>query len=127
MTRMWMVEPSVLCRQHLLGEHKELHQLVGAIRKGRWNVIEGHANLGQVETRSIIERHDELVLEMTRRGMNHKSPLPPFEASDFGEVDVLDSLLDLTDRCKRCRARYSISVVDKETADDYSNAEDSRT
>lgn len=23
--RMWMVDPTIMCRQHLLGEHYELH------------------------------------------------------------------------------------------------------
>lgn len=32
--RMWMVPPELMCRQHLLGEHVELHMFVGAINKG---------------------------------------------------------------------------------------------
>ena len=33
--RMWMVPPSKMCRQHLLGEHVEIHMLVGTMRKGK--------------------------------------------------------------------------------------------
>jgi len=103
MTRMWMVPPKLLCRQHLLGEHKELHQLVGTIRAGRLSVIKGHARLGQVQCRSIIKRHEELVAEMIKRGYNHASPLGDFEQLDLGEVDIEKNLADLRHRCERCR------------------------
>ena len=33
MTRMWMVPPVILCRQHLLGCHKEIHFLLGHLAK----------------------------------------------------------------------------------------------
>lgn len=33
--RMWMLPPQLLCRQHLLGEHKELHMLYGTLKRGR--------------------------------------------------------------------------------------------
>lgn len=109
MTRMWMVEPRILCRQHLLGEHKELHQLVGALLKGRMNVVEGHARLGQVECDSIYDRHEELVQEMKRREMNHNSPLPEFEELELGQVDRRASLEELIRRCPRCRSRYYVT------------------
>lgn len=106
MTRMWMLPPPILCRNHLLGEHKEIHQLVGAIRKGRWKVIKGHARLGQIETRSIAARHEELVQELLRRGYNHHSPLPAYPPTDIGRVDPTANLDDLTTRCGECLRRY---------------------
>lgn len=108
MTRMWCVPPAILCRNHLLGEHKELHQLVGAIRKGRWKVIEGHAKLGQVETRSITARHEEIVQELLRRGYSHRSPLPDYPPTDIGRVDPTANLDDLTTRCGECLRRYAL-------------------
>ena len=30
---MWMVNPKILCKNHILGEHKELHQCVGILNK----------------------------------------------------------------------------------------------
>jgi len=27
--RMWMLNPKALCRKHLMGEHVEIHMLVG--------------------------------------------------------------------------------------------------
>ena len=33
--RMWLVPPSHMCRKHLLGEHVELHMLLGTLKKGK--------------------------------------------------------------------------------------------
>lgn len=75
MTRMWMVDPELLCRRHLLGEHNELHKLLGHIRKGNLEVVKGHAEAGDIDTSKIQERHDTLVEEMERWGYSHKSPM----------------------------------------------------
>ena len=31
--RMWMIDPTLLCRKHLLGEHGELHKFIPSFRK----------------------------------------------------------------------------------------------
>jgi Pyrimidine dimer DNA glycosylase len=31
--RMWLVDPRLMCSQHLLGEHVELHMLVGSLNR----------------------------------------------------------------------------------------------
>lgn len=33
--RMWMLPPETMCRKHLLGEHVELHMLLGTMKRGR--------------------------------------------------------------------------------------------
>lgn len=33
--RMWMLPPETMCRKHLLGEHVELHMLLGSLRRGK--------------------------------------------------------------------------------------------
>ena len=33
--RMWMLPPAGMCRKHLLGEHVELHMLLGSLRRGK--------------------------------------------------------------------------------------------
>ncbi|MDZ4746652.1 MAG: pyrimidine dimer DNA glycosylase/endonuclease V [bacterium] len=76
--RIWDIHPKLLCRQHLLGEHRELH--------GLWNILTKHDGVGgysrHPETlrwvgklRALYNRHELLVNEMTLRGYNHKSPL----------------------------------------------------
>ena len=103
MTRMWLVNPKKLCRQHLLGEHKELHQLVGSIIKNR--SIKGHVEKGQVEVHKIRQRHRELVREMLARGYKHNSELKPFRSFKAGKINILENERELERRCKNCGFR----------------------
>lgn len=99
-----MVDPSCLCRKHLFGEHVETHMFVGSILKG--NSLKGYKNNGLVEVHNLISRHHELAEEISRRGYNHKSPLPKeFIPFTYGEVDVLNSYDELSKRCPDCRER----------------------
>lgn len=100
MTRMWCVNSKKLCRQHLLGEHKELHQLVGSLRKGK--SIKGHVEKGQVEVHTIKKRHAELVKEMLRRGYKHESELKKFKEVIMGKVNRKENEKELRRRCKEC-------------------------
>lgn len=100
--RMWMVDPKLLCRQHLLGEHKELHMLAGTLAKGR--------SLGRFITDRLVSpadaqrRHSELVEEMAARGYNHRSPLTV--VSDVAvAIDTDANLTELARRCPACAKR----------------------
>jgi len=99
--RMWMVEPRRMCRRHLLGEHVELHMLVGSLRKG--TSLAGFVANGLIEVHSVRARHAQLVREMKRRGYRHRSPLPRFRARRLGRVIRKKSLADLLQRCAACR------------------------
>ena len=101
--RMWMVNPRIMCDQHLIGEHVELHMIVGALRKGK--KLTGFVNL--IEVGSLNERHEALANEMERRGKTHESPLVSVY-EPFGMVDRAKSLRDLVERCEACaeRARW---------------------
>ena len=103
--RMWMVEPDKMCRQHLLGEHVEIH-------KFRHNFVKKHnmlkrIELNQIEPYSMEERHDRLVSEMLRRGYNHKSPYfqPDVTYLPNNKINVEKSYQDLLERCEECRKR----------------------
>ena len=106
--RMWGVDPRIMCRQHLLGEHVEMHMLVGSLRKGI--SVDGFIEDGLVDLHNIRSRHDELVTEMTRRGYNHKSPLPsylkhirPYITKDFtGQINIAANVQELSRRCEAC-------------------------
>ncbi len=99
--RMWMIHPSHLCRQHLLGEHVELHMLVGAIRAGK--SIEGYVRDGLVVPYQIRSRHEALVKELRLRGYKHKSTLPRFDyGGPPGYVKKARSYRDLALRCAHC-------------------------
>jgi hypothetical protein len=102
--RMWMVDPRKMCDQHLLGEHVELHMLVGSLRRKK--TLTGFLEGGLVELQSIRTRHAELVIEMTSRGFRHASPLPAFRARIAGKVDPEQNLKELARRCEACRANF---------------------
>lgn len=87
--RIWDVDPACLCRQHLLGEHRELH--------GLWNIH----TLGKAGYRlhpetvrwegklaALHARHEALVREMERRGYRHGSPLDAALAVGAAKQDL---------------------------------------
>lgn len=87
--RIWDVEPRLLCRQHLLGEHRELH--------GLWNILvedkRGYSRHPETlrwigKLKALHARHEELVAEMTSRGYSHNSPLDASLATGAAVQDV---------------------------------------
>jgi len=105
--RMWNVTPSIMCRQHLLGEHAETHMFVGAIKRGTSLFGYIHANLFDMAT--LKERHETLVKEMESRGMLHMSPLEDITGLST-PIDTKLSLEDLLERCENCRSRYKEGI-----------------
>ena len=90
--RIWDLPPAVLCRQHLLGEHRELHALWAILTSGK----RGYAH--HPETRrwrgkqaALFARHEALVAEMARRGYRHGTPLDPAQVTG---VAVQDAYVD---------------------------------
>jgi hypothetical protein len=84
--RIWDLEPERLCRQHLLGEHRELH--------GLWVILtqdkKGFARHPETarwrgKLKALYQRHEGLVAEMGRRGYRHQTPLPREEAVGLAE------------------------------------------
>ncbi len=80
--RIWDLEPERLCRQHLLGEHRELHGLWEILVKNK----KGYARHPETERwrgklKALYRRHEALVAEMEIRGYRHGSPLPESEAT----------------------------------------------
>lgn len=78
MVRIWCVPVSELDRQHLLGEHAELHCIVGALA-GKYKAYQNHPETRRFQGRidELYFRHAEQVMEMAKRGYKHNSPLPP--------------------------------------------------
>jgi len=109
--RMWQIDPKLLCRKHLLGEHNEIH-------KNKHNFEKHHSIYGRIFPIVLIEpqnmklRHDELVEEMIRRGYNHNSPyeLPNLsylpDNQRYAKADLGYNFADLFDRCDDCYQRY---------------------
>lgn len=74
--RIWDVAPSLLCRQHLLGEHRELHALWVVLTQGKKGYSRHPETLRwKGKLNALYLRHEALVAEMTTRGYRHLSPL----------------------------------------------------
>ena len=75
--RVWDLNPSKLCRKHLLGEHRELHALYSILhfdKKGYRSHPETLRWVGKLP--ALKKRHESLVDEMKSRGYSHQSDLP---------------------------------------------------
>lgn len=107
---MWMVDPKLLCKNHLLGEHGEIH-------KHKHNFVKGHSIKGRlnpfvaIEPLNMQSRHDALAEEMINRNYNHKSPYEQPELIKYSineinsKVDIELSIRELKKRCSECNKR----------------------
>lgn len=79
--RVWDVAPEKLCRNHLLGEHREIHAIWSVLTNNKRGysrhpeVLRWKKRLG-----ALYKRHEEVASEMRRRGHRHNSPLDPRHA-----------------------------------------------
>jgi len=74
--RIWDLPPAILCRNHLLGEHRELHCIWNVITKGRKGYSRHPETLRwNGKLKALYLRHDKLVEEIVRRGYKHNSPI----------------------------------------------------
>jgi len=110
------VDPSLICDQHLLGIWKEIHQVLGAVKKGR--SIEGHEKDFQVMPEFIADRMLSIHAEGKYRGFDFKQKYEwsdidaMFEKCQVHEDVWLDNspiqaynTLKLFSRCRKCRQR----------------------
>jgi len=74
--RVWDIAPKRLCRQHLLGEHRELHAIWSIITKNKKGYSQHPETLRWIgKLGALYTRHELLVTEFASRGYNHYSPL----------------------------------------------------
>jgi hypothetical protein len=74
--RIWDIEPSKLCRNHLLGEHRELHAIWAILTKNKRGYSRHPETLRwKGKLRALYLRHQLLVREFKRRSYSHKSNL----------------------------------------------------
>ncbi len=115
MTRMWMIDPRILCHNegkkggHLNGEYYEIAKAVGNVRKKR--SLDGWLENNCLEPLSFRSRFDVLKAEMIRRGFNAKAVLKPYDLNYLGDkkyirINRKASFKELMKRCDRCKKRY---------------------
>lgn len=80
--RIWDIPPKKLCKNHLLGEHRELHAMWTVITENKKGYSMHPETLRwRGKLKAMYSRHEELVKEMTARGYSHKSPLDKRKAT----------------------------------------------
>jgi Pyrimidine dimer DNA glycosylase len=109
--RMWMCDPRMMCRSHLLGEHVECHMFLSAINNRR--KIDGYIRNNLLEPKSLSDRHLLIALEMIRRGYKHTSPFTDVDLTYLTQeqreykIDTAISTITLIRRCWRCEIGYA--------------------
>lgn len=87
--RIWDIPPKKLCRNHLLGEHRELHALWTVITEKKKGYSKHPETLRWVgKLHALYMRHENLVSEMINRGYLHASPLDKRRASGSQQQEV---------------------------------------
>jgi hypothetical protein len=87
--RIWDIDPQRLCRQHLLGEHRELHAIWSILTQNKKGYACHPETLRwQGKLKALFFRHQALVAEMVARGYAHKSPLPESMATGEENQDA---------------------------------------
>ena len=80
--RIWDISPYRLCKNHLLGEHRELHAMWTVITENKKGYsLHPETLRWKGKLKAMYFRHEKLVQEMTRRGYNHQSPLDKKKAT----------------------------------------------
>ncbi len=92
--RIWDVLPRRLCRNHLLGEHRELHAVWNVLTLGKTGYSRHPETLRwRGKLKALYLRHEKLVQEMERRGYRHNSFLKKRLATGSGrQTQFVDSL-----------------------------------
>jgi hypothetical protein len=87
--RIWDLSPKRLCRNHLLGEHRELHAIWSVLVNGKKGYSQHPETLRwKGKLRALFGRHEALVTEMTERGYRHRSPLAKRQATGGAQQEV---------------------------------------
>jgi hypothetical protein len=74
--RIWDLPPKILCRQHLLAEHRELHAIWSILTKNKKGYSRHPETLRwQGKLKALYERHQAEVTEFKRRSYQHHTPL----------------------------------------------------
>lgn len=110
-----MIDPELMCMQHIAGEHRELHALKGSLErtKPKYDNCGKHrknlttlAKDGLIELKSLKERHEELAKYLE----NHDSPIGEIPTTEYlpedvarAEVNKEKAIRDLIDRPGACR------------------------
>ncbi len=93
--RIWDIPTQKLCKNHLLGEHRELHAIWSIITNGKKGYSTHPETLRSIgKLKALYIRHENLVREMKKRGYNHKSILNKELVKGNSYQDILVDSID---------------------------------
>ena len=108
--RVWDLPPKILCRNHLLGEHREIHAIWSILTENK----KGYSNHPETlrwrgKLRALYKRHAEVISEMQRRGYSHNSPLDrKFATGKAIQREYVDSIGEQRSILKRKKCDCNI-------------------
>lgn len=94
--RIWDLQPNKLCRQHLLGEHRELHAIWTYLTTNKGSSYRKHPETLRWEgkLKALFNRHTALIREMEQRGYNHHTPLDLTKVDLTGQSEKQDQFIN---------------------------------
>jgi len=108
--RIWDIRPAKLCRNHLLGEHRELHAIWAILTKNKSGYSHHPETLRwKGKLKALYLRHELLVRELERRAYRHKSDLQRRFATGSAKQDqFIDSPKEQLNIIKRKKCACKI-------------------
>lgn len=104
--RIWDLSPDILCRQHLLGEHRELHAMWTVLTENKKGYSKHPETLRwKGKLHAMYLRHEKLVKEMIKRGYHHHSDLDKHLATGSAkQTEFINSISEQKEilRSKHC-------------------------
>jgi len=86
--RIWDIGPERLCRNHLLGEHRELHAIWSILTKDKKGYSRHPETLRwKGRLKALYLRHERLTAEFKKRGYQHYSRLNKIQAVGLARQD----------------------------------------
>ena len=115
--RIWDISPSFLCRQHLLGEHRELHAVWSVITKNKKGYSKHPETLRWIgKLKALYQKHEEIVLELKKRGYIHTSNLSVKLAIGKSKqnvfINTINEQIEILKK-KKCLCFSSLEVGEK--------------
>ena len=92
--RIWDIDPKLLCRNHLLGEHNELHAIWSVLTQNRQGYSRHPETLRwKGKLKALFLFHERIAAEMLARGYRHQSPLDRKRATGSAvQNEMVDSM-----------------------------------
>ncbi len=121
--RLWWLHPKYLCQQRLVGQHREVHMLLGAMKKNQMQSHPLTKFMNRYGWNTAVLYHNLIVKEMETRDLHgHKTPVDwdegyPIHLPDITDEMIKQDILDLLERWSRYgqRGKPRVELPDRAT------------